>query len=213
MDKVVLSNADIEEVLRWRDGNLDLVRKNPMPLRAVEIVCMESGYVIKGVRDGNSLKLYLRHNGTSMGLAKFDETFGGMWRMTVNRMQVERESIQSVLTVYCSTMAIMANAPSAPGTETDPATRTRKPGKKSKKRATANTYIIKRTRDSICVVPEGHHASPQGEFTVRGHFRHYKSGKVVWIAEYIKGAGGKREKTYKLKARQRIKSETKECVK
>lgn len=31
------------------------------------------------------------------------------------------------------------------------------------------------------------HRSPSGVFGVRGHFRRYKSGKVIWIDEYLKG--------------------------
>ena len=31
------------------------------------------------------------------------------------------------------------------------------------------------------------HRSPEGIFSVRGHFRRYKSGKVIWIDEYLKG--------------------------
>ena len=32
------------------------------------------------------------------------------------------------------------------------------------------------------------HRSPEGVFSVRGHFRRYpKTGKVIWIDEYLKG--------------------------
>lgn len=31
------------------------------------------------------------------------------------------------------------------------------------------------------------HRSPQGIFSVRGHFRRYKNGHVIWIDEYLKG--------------------------
>ena len=46
----------------------------------------------------------------------------------------------------------------------------------------------------------GHHASPQCEFSVRGHWRHYKkSGKTIWVAQHRKGIGkGKRKRVYKL---------------
>ena len=33
------------------------------------------------------------------------------------------------------------------------------------------------------------HRSPEGIFSVRGHFRRYKDGKVIWIDEYLKGLG------------------------
>ena len=31
------------------------------------------------------------------------------------------------------------------------------------------------------------HRSPEGVFGVRGHFRRYKNGHVIWIDEYLKG--------------------------
>lgn len=38
-------------------------------------------------------------------------------------------------------------------------------------------------------VPTGKGAKPQHEFDVRGHMRHYKSGKVVYIRPYTKCKG------------------------
>lgn len=45
----------------------------------------------------------------------------------------------------------------------------------------------------IYAIQTGHHKSPEGIFSVRGHFRQYKSGKVVWIDEYLKGTNQKGE--------------------
>lgn len=48
--------------------------------------------------------------------------------------------------------------------------------------------IIFRAYDSkVYALSTGFHRSPVGVFSVRGHFRKYKSGKVVWIDEYWKG--------------------------
>ena len=100
MDKIVVTAADIEKLLAWRDEHNNLVRSMPVPLREVEIQIVESGISIKCFRSDKKLKLYLD--------------------------------------------------------------------------------------------------SPACSFTVRGHFRHYKSGKTVWIAEYRKGTGRSRGKTYKI---------------
>ena len=37
MDKIVVTAADIEKLLAWRDEHNDLVRSMPVPLREVEI--------------------------------------------------------------------------------------------------------------------------------------------------------------------------------
>lgn len=60
------------------------------------------------------------------------------------------------------------------------------------------TYILHSSGKRLSVAPKGHHASPSCSFTVRGHFRHYRSGKTVWIAEYRKGTGKEQSKTYKI---------------
>ena len=46
---------------------------------------------------------------------------------------------------------------------------------------------FRKFKDSVYAVPVGHHRSPEGIFSVRGHFRTYQSGKVIWIDEFLKG--------------------------
>ena len=46
MDKIVVTVADIEKLLAWRDEHNDLVRSMPVSLREVEIQIVESGISI-----------------------------------------------------------------------------------------------------------------------------------------------------------------------
>lgn len=46
---------------------------------------------------------------------------------------------------------------------------------------------LRKYKDKIYAVPLSHHRSPEGVFSVRGHFRHYQDGKVIWIDEFLKG--------------------------
>lgn len=108
MDKVELSVQDIEALLNWRDQHQDEVRSHPAPLKAVEIVMPHNGYHIKGVRDGDQLRLHLSQSGEQLGNCRFIRRAGGMWASTRNRMKVGRDDLQAVLTVYCSVMALMA---------------------------------------------------------------------------------------------------------
>lgn len=62
----------------------------------------------------------------------------------------------------------------------------------------AQMGLLRSINGALSAVPRGSHASPRGIFTVRGHYRHYKSGKVVWVAEYKKGTGKQKGKTYKI---------------
>lgn len=80
----------------------------------------------------------------------------------------------------------------------------RKSGKKHKQRTKdaihslcPTTYII---GTAVVKGLPKHHRKPDHEFSVRGHYRHYKSGKVVWIPEHQRcvGKGKERDKIYKV---------------
>lgn len=201
MDKVELSVKDIEAMLKWRDQHPQEIKSHPAPLKAVEIVMPHNGYRIKGIREGDQLRLHLSQNGTQLGNCRFVRRPDGMWASTRNRMQVGRDDLQAVLTVYCSVMALMAYG----RREVEPQDTTPEPGSKpspskrpTKRKSKRTTYILRSINGALSAVPRGSHASPRGIFTVRGHYRHYKSGKVVWVSEYQKGTGKRKGKTYKL---------------
>lgn len=203
MDKIVVTAADIEKLLAWRDEHNDLVRLMPVPLREVEIQIVESGISIKCFRSDKKLKLYLDSPARKLGHVVFAPLGNGLWKKKVSTLPADcnpTETEQGALTVYGSLMALMTYGTGsicggvATTTSKAPAER-----KSSTKPHTANTtYIIHSAGKQLTLVPGGHHASPACSFTVRGHFRHYKSGKTVWIAEYRKGTGHSRGKTYKI---------------
>ena len=49
------------------------------------------------------------------------------------------------------------------------------------------TFVFRPYKDTCYAVASGSHRAPEGAFPVRGHFRRYKDGKVVWIESYMKG--------------------------
>lgn len=207
MNKILLSENDLQFVLNWRDGHKDLVRLGANPMKAVKIVCVDSKYTITGIRDGNSLELGINHNGSSLGRVTFEVMENGLCRLVKNRTKLTQENIQAALTVYCSVMALIVF-----GNETvdlpEPKPRKKhnadmpKPSTKStpkKRRNKEVTYILTRGKGRPSIRPQGSHSSPRGQFSVRGHYRHYRSGKVVWVAEYRKGVGKeKKNTTYKV---------------
>lgn len=200
MDKIIVTADDIERLLVWRDEHRDEVRSGPAPLKAVEIIVETTGWHIKGIRDGMKLRLHLNQNGKPLGHCEFHRRSDGMWASTKNRMRVSKDDLQSVLTVYCTLMALMVYGKSEAAEEIEPRMgNAHKPHKGStRKQRGQTTYILRTINGTLLAAPRGSHASPSGTFTVRGHYRHYKSGKVVWIAEYKKGTGKKKSKTYKI---------------
>lgn len=56
MDRIIVTAADIEKLLAWRDEHKELVRSMPVPLREVKIQIVESGISIKCFRFDKKLK-------------------------------------------------------------------------------------------------------------------------------------------------------------
>lgn len=201
MDKIRLSSEDIEFILRWRDENPHLVRLGMSPRKAVKIVCYETGYTITAVRDGNRLNFVINHNGKSLGKIVFEKIGGGLCSLVEDKTKISAEDRQAVLTVYSSTMALLVfgnTTISQEPIETRELLPKQSRNKSQKRNKKGFTYILTRTANGPSLKIEGSHNSPQGEFSVRGHFRHYKNGKVIWIAEFTKGCGKRKDKTYKV---------------
>lgn len=205
MDKIILSGSDMDFILQWRDDHKDLVRLGVCPLKAVKIICADSDCVTTAIRDDEHINLGITCHGKSIGKLVFKPLENGLCSVVKNTLQLPQElmkdAIQDFLTVYLSTMAflVFGNATVRPhGTEMK--TRRdapRKNGKTSpKKKYKSCVYILNRT-GNVRLMPRGSHNSPDGMFSVRGHYRHYKDGKVIWVSEYVKGRGEKKGKIYK----------------
>lgn len=110
MDKIVVTAADIEKLLAWRDEHNDLVRSMPVPLREVEIQIVESGISIKCFRSDKKLKLYLDSPARKLGHVVFAPLGNGLWKKKVSTLPADcnpTETEQGALTVYGSLMALM----------------------------------------------------------------------------------------------------------
>lgn len=214
MDRAILTKLDIDALFEWRDNHVNLVRSMPPSLRGIEIICKDSGFTIRGFRNGDKVDLHLALDGKPLGAAHFEIVYrGGVKQLAArgkNTMKVEPEELQSVITLYCSLMALMAyGVPDMPqehksapddneAKEDRGKTGSPKSAKHKRKAAEPVTYLMRRGKTGISVHKRGSHAKPNGIFSVRGHYRHYKNGSVVWIDEYKKGTGKKKDKTYKL---------------
>lgn len=110
MDKIVVTAADIEKLLAWRDEHNDLVRSMPVSLREVEIQIVESGISIKCFRSDKKLKLYLDSPAQKLGHVVFAPLGNGLWKKKVSTLPADcnpTETEQGALTVYGSLMALM----------------------------------------------------------------------------------------------------------
>lgn len=205
MDKVIFKIKDVDALLAWRDNHPDLVRSLPMPLKALEFIFPESGWSFKAIREKELITFHPALHGKPVGKMKLRVCPGGKLAMVKRDNILNGEDVETIITVYCSTMALMvygsgsrvvdtALSPSVSQKPTE-SRESVSSGKKGKDTRNSVTYILRATRDGVAAIPQGSHASPSREFSVRGHFRHYKSGKVVWVDEYRKGTDQKKKKS------------------
>lgn len=197
MNKIVFNSADIEWLLAWRDNHKEEVRKAPASLKSIQMEFPEVKRKVKCIREGNRLRLSLNEKGLSTGHCELELVANG-WKL-IKAKFLDQEQIQTMLTVYSSLMALMAfGSPTGNENASPKGKKESQNNPKRSRSAKGITYILRRSNTREAVLPAGKHSSPQGVFSVRGHYRHYKNGKVVWIDEYKKGEGNQKKRTYKI---------------
>ena len=202
--RIELSISDVERLLAWRDGHKDLVRSMPCPLSEVEIRIMDNGLTVKCFRNEKKLKLYVERNSNRLGHVVFTPIGDGLWNKKISTLPPDcspGETEQGALTLYGSLMALMTYGPRKINGDGKQRASSPEPIKKKASNSPSKEsicYIIHSDKSNIAVIPKGGHASPSCSFSVRGHFRHYKNGKTIWIDEFTKGPGRARGKTYRL---------------
>ena len=202
MDKVIISTADVYKLLEWRNAHKDLVRKAVCPFRAIELIFPDTKVSVKGFRYDDELKLQVSRRNKSCGSIWFQILPSGMVLIKTNRSSLSDEEVQDCLTVYMSLMAMVvyasANEDSEENITTDKnAVKTQT--NKHQKSGVSITYLISKAKRLAQESKEKRERKhPTKAYSVRGHFRHYKSGKVVWIEQHTRCDGKKKSKVYKL---------------
>ena len=201
MDKILLSNKDIETLLKWRDQNKELIRRNAAPFKGILLQFPESFIDIKAYNDAGKITFYLFINGHKAGKITGRQLPGGLLQVKKNTTKLSSDDIQSIITVYASLMALIVyHKPEAAAAAKEARQERPKKAKNGQeRRKNGVTYLLKHSGSGPRIQQRGEHSSPAGVFTVRGHYRHYKDGRAVWIKPYKKGTGGPQNKTYKLK--------------
>ena len=206
MDKVYYNKSDLDFLLEWRDTHKALVRLGLCPIKAIKIISLESGLTLTCIRKGNTVKISATILGRNVGSVVFEYNILGFYYVIKSdAKKLKEDDIQSIATVYASTMAILSFGGQVYLPEKEKkqpsinkATKTGKRSNSNKNKSSGITYILKRQGNDAQLVRKGSHARPEGTFSVRGHFGHYKNGKVIWIAEYVKGSGKDTYKNYRL---------------
>ena len=200
MDRIILSSKDVETLLKWRDQNRDLVRRNAAPFKGILLEFPETSIIIKAYNDAGKIAFYLQVNGAQAGKITGRQLPGGLFQEKKNTTNLKKDDVQSIITVYASLMALIVYHEPAPAAARETRQERPKTARKARQQPRKNeiTYIFRCSASGPRILERGHHASPAGVFTVRGHYRHYKDGRAVWVKPYTKGEGKQKNKTNKL---------------
>lgn len=215
MNKIILHDADVEFILRWRDEHKDLVRRGMTPLEEIKMIFPDVGMTLTVIRTNRAVSFSITAKGKSLGKLRYNVLAPGKWVLAENKTKLSEENIQSVLTVYASTMALLVFGRTTIKQDEQEVVREILP-KPTKSRHKAAGRPENKSKGYVYILADpsapaqertqsGKRRKPQGQFNVRGHYRHYKNGKTVWIAEYVKGHGKAKDKTYKLGLKEGVK--------
>ena len=199
MDKIILSSTDVETLLQWRDKNISLVRQSPAPFKAILLVFPETKIQVKAINDAGRIAFYVSVNSIRLGKISGRQLPGAFFQIDKNTTNLKPDDVQSIITVYASLKALIVfHEPITTKGKKHTFPAGAKQNAKHKAKSKGKTYILKRRGSDPIVTTPGTRAKPPGAFGVRGHYRHYKNGRIVWISPYKKGNGKEKDKTYKL---------------
>lgn len=201
MDKIIIKMKDVANIDTWKKSaklGKDYFANNFIPpFKDIELYVVEPNLTLKCYYKGNYINFYPMVDGRKCG--SFRARISDMKIIKSNAKTLANESVPAKTLsdfagFYFLTMAYISMYKKS----VEPKERkvTKSKHKRSKKKETYFTYLINSHYHSE--YQGGHHASPSYSFKVRGHYRHLKNGKRIWVREYVKGKDKPKEKVYKL---------------
>lgn len=209
LDKIILSEEDKDLLFQWKDNHKDYVRNfKPVLQEGVIKIGNYHTQVFKG--DNDSYQYTVLHNNKKVHEVIWSKTtqIGKTVFTLLEGIDVYAYN-NSIITLHTSVMAYMeyysdkkeyvevAEVSSLKNRKTKKKSSTAKT-KKSPVRIRKKIYSINVTNEAIKRDKVRYQRKAE-KWTVRGHWRTYKSGKRIWIKPQVRGEGKEIEpKSYKL---------------
>lgn len=189
MNKFYLDSEAYEYLNEWAAENRTATIWSPYYFKEVEMLLKGSDFrfFVKARRD--FYKFSLKDDDSQIFTGRIMHDSSGEHDFSIifsaKKELIATEKYTEVLQTYCNSF-LLANSFMWHGNLVEDKVFT------AAGRNENNSKIItfRKCKDTVYAIPTYHHRSPDGIFSVRGHFRKYKNGKVVWIDEYWKGTGG-----------------------
>ena len=197
MNVLQLADNDAAFLSEWSNQHMEEMRQAkdvPCVWRDVEI-SYPNGNAIRFIRDGDKVQVHFKEDGKTLDKTKiiFDRTIND-WAMQDCKLQ--RNVVVDAIRVY--TYAMFYISSDKPVIETTELTVSQSQKGKRRKQYNKKPTKIMRFKHISKSTSTVKRKSPEGVFTVRGHYRHLATGKRIWVREYKNGTGKKLNSTYKL---------------
>lgn len=206
MVKIPLTIEQINALLKWRDEHKEIVRACVVPFPYCEIIS-ENGVKIRVQQNEDFTSVY----NFTVSNTVLHEVKGRFDYMTITGKvvygvpQLSHDDTQTAITVWATVMAYIVNfEPKIVEKENDEAMRKdnnpRSVSQRKQKRPENRILYL----NPVKFISESKNAvqrkytPPSCAFSVRGHYRHMKSGKVVYVHPYEKYTGKEKDKRNKI---------------
>lgn len=204
--KIPLKAQQIDDLLQWRDEHKELVRAAVIPFPECEIIS-ENGVKIRVKQQAPFSTVY----GFTVSDTIAHEVNGRFNYATLTGIvthgapQLSHEDTQTAITVWATVMAYIVNfKPEVIEKESEETAHEATPKNKTRRKAAnkpANRVIylnpISYTTNEKNRL-QRKYTAPACAFSVRGHYRHLKSGKIVYVHPYEKNAGKSKDTRNKI---------------
>lgn len=206
MVKIPLTIEQINALLKWRDEHKEIVRACVVPFPYCEIIS-ENGVKIRTQQNKDFPSVY----SFTVSNTILHEVMGRFDYMTMTRRvvhgapQLSHEDTQTAITIWATVMAYIVNfepeiVEKEQGETKNKESKRRSTSPRKQKRPENRILYL----NQIKYITEGKNATqrkytpPSCAFSVRGHYRHMKSRKVVYVHPYEKNTGKEKDKRNKI---------------
>ena len=217
MDKIYISQDGENKLFRWRDEHKNLVRNYKTSTKKVKYILLyetNNPIIITVIDSGEAMVDFtITRQGKRLDSFCYDR-----YKMTVDEIwhtlkepksikEVKSAGRQEAISIHASTQALLNHRQRIEVDKTQEfrETVTRIVERSEDKERKKNKDNIIKISDIVYTPTEASkrgfrsYTKPTREISVRGHYRHYRSGKTIWIDGYKKNTGkDKKSKKYNL---------------
>lgn len=199
MDKIIMGDGDITICEKFAKGNWEdhtnFIEAENYPFKDIELEFKNMQMNLKYYRKETYTNVYVKVDNKKCGWFRFKNGTVTVIKDKLTK-KLSDEHYKAYIAIYYSVMYYVVNY--KPVLESKEIKEPTKKHKRSNKKESNITYLFNRHYITNPNSTPRKHTPCDHAFKVRGHYRHLKNGKRVWVREYIKGEGKPKEKTFKI---------------